>query len=275
MSGVRFSVFTLAFPGYTAEGAVEAAAKLGFDGVDIRARNDGHVYIDTPREKRRQLVELAESLGISFFGVYSYVGSDLVSPDVRVRERGIEELVKMLDLAVDLGASYVRIFPGTRDRREDNYKRFIESCKAACKEAEDRGVYIGMETHGELAYSADTCNRLMEEVGSEKLVVVYDIAGVYMQGLDPLEEVKGIELGRIIAVQFHDFIKRGRRWIPVLLGKGEIPNENVAEHLRESGYSGFVVEEYEKWWHPRELPDPIEALPRELKYLKRIWGVEG
>jgi len=102
---VKFTVFTLAFPGYTAEEAVEAAARLGFDGVDIRAREDGHMYVDAPSERRRRLVELAESLGIEIASVYSYVGRELVSPDPGERRRGLELLSAHLDLAVDLGAS--------------------------------------------------------------------------------------------------------------------------------------------------------------------------
>ena len=273
MSRVKFSVFTLAFPGRSAEEALRLAAGVGFDGVDMRANKDGHIYVDTPREVRRRLAELADSLNIRIFSVYSYLGGDFVSPDSKVRRRAVEELVAHMELAVDLGASYVRIFPGTRERTQENYERFIESCKLACREAEDRGVYIGMETHGELAYSGRTCNLILEHVGSEFLKVVYDVAGVFMQGLNPLEELREMDLSHIIAVQFHDFVREEGRWRPVLLGEGEVPHEGVVEYLKNRGYEGFIVDEYEKWWHPRELPDPEDGLPRELSYLKKLFGV--
>ncbi|RLF03372.1 MAG: hypothetical protein DRK00_08885 [Thermoprotei archaeon] len=273
MSRVKFSVFTLAFPGRTAEEALRLAAEVGFDGVDMRTNRDGHIYIDASREVRRRLVELADSLNIKIFSVYSYLGGDLVSPDPGVRERAVQELVAHVDLAVDLGATYVRIFPGTKERTRENYERFIESCRLACREAEDRGVYIGMETHGELAYSGDTCNLILERVGSEFLKVVYDVAGVHMQGLNPLKELREIDLGHVIAVQFHDFVKEEGRWRPVLLGEGEVPHEGIAKYLKDMGYEGFIVDEYEKWWHPHELPDPEEGLPHELSYLKKLFEV--
>jgi sugar phosphate isomerase/epimerase len=269
--GVKFTVFTLAFPGYTAEGAVEAAARLGFDGVDIRAREDGHIYVDTPSERRRRLVELAESLGVEIASVYSYVGRELASPDPGERRRGLELLSALLDLAVDLGGEYVRVFAGTRERTEENFRRLVESLKLACRGAEDRGVKIGVETHGELAYSGATCRRLLEEVGSSALSIVYDVAGVYREGLDPLSELKSLGVRDVIAVQFHDFKREGGAWKPVLLGEGEVPHKPVVEYLVGAGYSSFAVCEYEKWWHP-ELPDPIEALPRELAYVKALFG---
>jgi len=45
----------------------------------------------------------------------------------------------------------------------------------------------------------------------------------------------------------------------------------LARALVSRGYSGFAVCEYEKWWHP-ELPDPMEALPKELSYVKSLFG---
>ncbi|HDD34021.1 MAG TPA: sugar phosphate isomerase/epimerase, partial [Thermofilaceae archaeon] len=168
---VKFSVFTLAFPGYTAEEAVRAAAKIGYDGVDIRVREDGHVYIDISRKDRRRLVELAESLGIEFYGAYSYLGQRFTTPDPGEREKLFREVVAQLDLAMDLGAVYLRLHPGSGERSEENVKRFVDACKFTCREAEDRGLYVGVETHGELVYSGDTCNLLLEEVGSEALVI--------------------------------------------------------------------------------------------------------
>lgn len=268
--GVRYTVFTLAFPGYTAEEAVEAAARLGFDGVDIRAREDGHVYVDSPKDRRRRLVELAESLGIRIVSVYSYISRELVSPDLGERVRGLELLSALLDLAVDLGGEYVRIFAGTRERSEENFRRLVESLKLACKEAEDRGVKVGVETHGELVYSGATCRRLLEEVGSSALAVVYDVAGIYREGLDPLNELAVLDLKDVIAVQFHDLKREGDAWKPTLLGHGEVPHKPVVEYLVSNGYDGFAVCEYEKWWHP-ELPDPMEALPRELSYVKSLF----
>ncbi|MCD6509771.1 MAG: sugar phosphate isomerase/epimerase [Thermoprotei archaeon] len=268
---VKFSVFTLAFPGYTAEEAIRTAAKIGYDGVDIRVRHDGHIYIDSSKKERKQLLELANSLGIEFFGIYSYLGRRFTTHDSKEREKVLREAIAHLDLAVDLESVYLRIFPGTSERTKENMDRFVSVCKLVCKEAEDRGLYVGIETHGELVWNGDTCNLVLEEVGSDALRIVYDVGNIFRQGCDPLEELRKIDLSKVIAVQFHDFKREDKAWKSVLLGRGDVPHDPVIEYLKEKKYEGFIVDEYEKWWHP-ELPDPMEGLPYELNYLKRKFG---
>jgi len=265
---VKFSVFTLAFPGYTAEEAIEISKRVGFDGVDIRVHRDGHIYIDASKERRKQLLEYAKSYEIEFFGIYSYIGRGFVSPNYKIRERELKELSAHIDLALDLEGIYVRIFPGTYERSEENMTRFIECCKRACSEAEDKGVYIGIETHGELVWNAETCNRVLEEVNSDNLKIVFDPANIFRLGLNPAKEGELIPKDSIIAIQFHDFKKLNDKLRYTLLGKGDVPIDDVIKLIKEVRFDGFIVVEYEKWWHPEELPDPEIGLPHELKYLK-------
>ena len=266
---MKFSVFTLAFPGFNAENAVSASAKIGFDGVDIRTREDGHIYIDAKKQYRRQLLELAKSLNISFFGIYSYLGTGMASPENTFASDEIEKLEAHIDLAIDLEATHVRIFDGGRDRTEDSMKRFIERCRIACHTAADKGILIGIETHGTLAWDGDCCKRIIEEVGSENLKIVFDFANMYHSGLDPVVEARKIR-DNILSVQFKDFIISNNKMRLVLLGKGQVPISKTINYLKEINFDGYVVDEYEKWWHP-DLPDPLTGLQHDLEYLRRAF----
>lgn len=267
---MKFSVFTLAFPGLDAEDAVSASAKIGFDGVDIRTREDGHIYIDTTKQYRRQLLDLAKSLNIGFFGVYSYLGAGMASPENKLARKEIEEMKRHIDLAIDLEATHVRIFDGGRNRTEDSIKRFIERCRIACHAAEDKGILIGIETHGTLAWDGDCCKRIIEEVGSENLKIVFDFANMYHSDLDPVVEAKKIG-DNILSVQFKDFIISNNEMRLVLLGKGEVPISKTINYLKEIKFDGYLVDEYEKWWHP-DLPDPLTGLQYDLEYLRRAFN---
>jgi len=264
---MKFSVSTLAFPGYGAEEAIRASASIGFDGVDIRVRQDGHVWIDSTKAERKRLLDLANSLSIDFYGIYSYVGSGMVSPDSAVRMKEVDLLKAHLDMALDLGANHVRIFSGTKERTSENMMRFIETCKTACKAAEDRGIYIGFETHGELAWDGDSCLYMINHIGSERVRIIFDPAHLFRFGLNPI--IEGEKMREyILSIQFKDFfIGEGDRNRYVLLGQGEVPNEEFIDFIRRTKFDGFIVEEYEKWWHP-ELPDPVQGLRHDLNYLK-------
>ena len=264
---MKFSVFTLAFPGFKVEDAVSASAKIGFDGIDIRTREDGHIYIDSTKKYRKQLLDLAKSLNISFFGVYSYLGAGMASPENNLAKEELEKLDAHIDLAIDLEATHVRIFDGGTDRTEDSLKRFIERCRTACLAAEDKGICLGIETHGTLAWDGDCCRRIIEEVGSENLKVIFDFANMYHSGLDPVVEAKKIS-GNFLSVQFKDFVISNNEMRLVLLGKGHVPISKTIDYLKEIHFNGYIVDEYEKWWHP-DLPDPLIGLKHDREFLRR------
>jgi len=264
---VKFSVSTLAFPSLKAEEAVSASAKIGFDGVDIRTKEDGHTYVDAAKDHRRKLLDLVRSLGIDFYGIYSYLGAGMASTEDSLTKSDLRKLKAHIDLAVDLEANHVRIFDGENERAENNMERFIESCKAACLEAIDKGVDIGIETHGNLAWDGESCRRIIEETGSESLKIIFDPVNMYYHGLNPVVEAEKIEQD-ILSVQFKDFIKYNHETRYVLLGDGQAPISQIINFLRKEKFDGYIVVEYEKWWHP-ELPDPLVGLPHELNYLNR------
>ncbi len=268
----KFSVYSLGFPGYSIEDVIKISSEIGFDGIDIRVREDGHIYIDSDRKYRRKLLELASSYDIDFYGIYSYLGQNFTTIDMEERDRVIELVEKHLDLAVDLNGIYLRIFSESSDLSEKAFKRYVEVCKTICRLAEDRNIFIGVETHGGLVWNSMQCNRLLREVDSPYLKIVYDVANIYRNGGDPLKEIKNIEMENIIAVQFHDLKKINNKYTTVLLGKGIVPFKNVIEYLRKKGYEKYVVDEYERWWNPK-LPDPKIGLPYELNLLKTYFKV--
>ncbi|MCD6563874.1 MAG: sugar phosphate isomerase/epimerase [Thermoproteales archaeon] len=264
---IKISVYTLGFPGYRLEDVIRISAEIGYDGIDIRVREDGHIYIDASKEYRKKILELTNSYDLDIYGIYSYLGERFVSRDQNIREKALEDIKKHLDLTVDLEGIYLRIFPGTSEISDENMRLFTEMLKQACKEAEDRDIYIGIETHGELVVNGDTCNYVLNEVGSEKLKIVFDPANVYLREYNPVKELIKVKLDDVIAVQFHDIKKEGNTRKSVLLGEGDVPFDPIFDYLVEKTYQGYIVDEYEKWWHP-ELPDPKEGLPIELRYLK-------
>lgn len=264
---MEISVFTLAFPGFKAEDVVSASARIGFDGVDIRTRQDGHIYIDATKDYRKELLDLAKSHSICFYGIYSYLGEGMASTEDSLMKSELKRLEAHIDLAVDLGATHVRIFDGGNERAEKNLVRFIESCKAGCLRARDKGVYIGIETHGNLAWDGESCRRIISETGSESLKIIFDPANIYCYGLNPIVEAEKIKED-ILSVQFKDFVKLNHKTKYVLLGDGQVPVSEIIDFLKKEKFDGYIVVEYEKWWHP-ELPDPLVGLRHELSYLKK------
>lgn len=269
---MKYSVSTLAFPGYKVEEGLRISSKIGLDGVDIRVEEDEHIPVGLAVEERKRLLKYASSLGLVFPGVYGYVGENLVSANPRIRDEEINSIKAYVDLAVDLRAEYVRLFPGTPERTEENIQRFVRSCRKVANYALDKDVVVGLENHGELAHEGKLCRRLIEEIGLDNVKIIFDPANLQRFGLDPVKE--GREMWDYIGyIHLKDWKWKDRKRIElqaVLVGEGEVNISGVIDLVQKRGYEGWLCLEYEKKWHP-ELPDPEQGLSRSLDYIRNAF----
>jgi len=90
---------------------------------------------------------------------------------------------------------------------------------------------------------------------------------MYHSGLDPGVEAKKIS-GNFLSVQFKDFVISNNEMRLVLLGKGHVPISKTIDYLKEIHFDGYIVDEYEKWWHP-DLPDPLIGLKHDREFLRK------
>jgi sugar phosphate isomerase/epimerase len=149
-----------------------------------------------------------------------------------------------MDAAVRLGARSLRIHPG-KDRSHETGFALVPFFRAVAQEAEPRGLYLGIETHGGLSSDAPAMVELCRQVGSSHFGVLFDPcncagAGVdYQQAWDVFHEHVT-----------HVHLKDGRRtpdgrWERVHLGEGEIDARWLLRELARAGYDGDVALEYE------------------------------
>ena len=53
-----------------------------------------------------------------------------------------------------------------------------------------------------------------------------------------------------------------------LMGEGTVRWEEALAALRDIGYTGWVSDEYEKYWYPEDLPEPEIGMKHNLDYVK-------
>ena len=51
---------------------------------------------------------------------------------------------------------------------------------------------------------------------------------------------------------------------------GERFSLEALEELKKVGYTGYVSDEYEKYWYPAELPEPEIGMKHNLEYAKKF-----
>jgi sugar phosphate isomerase/epimerase len=237
------------------EYTLDVIAGAGFRKVDLLGV-DGHFPPDAPDGRIAALAQLAGARGLRIANLGTYYGRPLpgtaeeTEAELALARRG-------LDAARRLGARSLRIHPG-KDRRHETGFALVPFFRRVAREAEARGLLLGIETHGGLSSDAPAMMELCREVGSPAFGVLFDPCNCAANGVDY----------RAAWETFHDrvvhvHLKDGRtgadgKWQRVHLGEGEIDAPWLLRELDRAGYSGDIALEYEV----NEIEPPETGLAR-------------
>ncbi|HTI24545.1 MAG TPA: sugar phosphate isomerase/epimerase family protein [Kutzneria sp.] len=239
----RFAVSTLGLPGVPLADAARIALAHGCEGLEIRVHPDEEVHLGMTSG-----VVLDAGLEIACLAGYAKVCAP--GPDGPV----IAELRALIDLAHELGAPAIRVFPGGDGQPHDRIAAVLDDLRAA-------GVRLLVETHDSHP-TGEAARRIVEPFESPQVAVLWDAVHPWRQGESPTRtrEVLGEYLGYF---QLKD--ARAADPTPLPPGEGEVPLAECAEVLR--GWSGWVSLEWERAWYP-DLPPVEVALPAAARWLR-------
>lgn len=265
---MKFGMSTLGCPGWTLERVAEAASDYGYEGVELRIL-DGEVI--TPVLVRRNLDRLRRLFGGSGQAKLVGLGTSIrVSAD-KAEERNANDQAaqEFVELAHELDVPFVRVFGGRFADGEDEAtatRRAADALERFGSAARRAGVTIALETHDDFSRSS-TVAEALQQVRSPAVGALWDTHHPYRMGED-LARVWTNLANRLVHVHIKDARRRtDGGWDLVLLGEGEVPCREIVRALTMRGYSGYVVAEWEKKWHP-EIADPEIALPQHIAKLK-------
>jgi sugar phosphate isomerase/epimerase len=242
-------------PKFTLSDFVHDAAAMGLDGVELTS-----YYFPTPVTPAylRSLKGECFRLGLDVSG--TAVGNDFGLPEGPERERAIAQVKQWVKYAEMLGAPVIRIFAGHVPRGEEPSvakRRMIEAMEECCDYAGQYGIHLALENHGGPTSTAEEMLEFLHAVQSPWLGVNLDTGNFHT------EDVYG-ELAKIapyaINVQVKVVISRP--------GRGKEPTDfaRLAQILRDVGYRGYIVLEYE------EPGDPREECPRYVTQLREAFS---
>ena len=261
---MKLSFSTLACPDWGLDRILEAAGRLGYDGVELRFIEGDDALWARPELSGGGLAATARRLRDAGLAVSCVdTRSFFHDPDPAARARAREEAERSIDLASRLGAPGIRVF-GDRVQPGadlDSTRRWIaDALEALADKARPTGVEVWIESHGDFAPSRPLVS-LLDLVRADSVGVVWDPANAFAEtGEDPNEGWR--TLGpRVRHVHLKD--QRGER--PVLPGGGDFPAARVLSLLSGAGYPGWVSFEWEKKWHP-EIEPPEVALPFFIRW---------
>lgn len=298
MTPLKISFSTLACPDWTWHDVVTHGPKFGYDGVEVRLleRETDLLAIPDlqPLQRRNRKRELNDA-GFRVCGLASSIKFD--NPDPHVRAEQLDIGRRYLDLAVALGAEFIRVFGDVLPSEAQPAERasaldwIASGLRDLGELARPAGVQILLETHGDFSASPPAAE-VMRRVNHAQVGLVWDTHHPWRFFNEPLKEswerlqpwvrhthwkdsvllpetdVPNPE--KTAAAQAAMALMGGHRHADyVLFLGGEFPARECLRILLEAGYQGWHSLEWEKMWHP-DLLGPEVALPlfpQKLRFL--------
>ncbi|HET6857708.1 MAG TPA: sugar phosphate isomerase/epimerase family protein [Streptomyces sp.] len=269
---MKYAFSTLGVPGMPMRDVARLATATGYQGVELRAHPEEPIHPGSSAGERAQAVEEFAREGIEILTVSGYARVAAPGEDLPVHE----EIGGLLRLARDLGASYIRVFPGGGDEQsqEEADATAARRLGVAAEHAADMGVRILMETHDSHRTGAAAA-RVLGPVGHKNAGALWDVMHTWLGEETPAAShaVLAPQLGY---TQVKDIASADDK-TPLALGAGVLPLADCVAQLvaAEEGHAdAWLCWEYEKRWYPQaaELP-PMLAAGRE--YLEGLVAGAG
>jgi L-ribulose-5-phosphate 3-epimerase len=247
---------------YGFDEALEGIAGAGYKHVELSAVPGWteHVSLDDdPAEVRRRL----EGYGLTAVSLSGH--SDLTTPD------GLEHGIKAVRWAADYGLPIMNSAVGGHQSADENEAAFLGNVGRLADAADDAGVVVALEIHGDIMASSKETLPLLEKIGRDSVKVNYDTANVeYYSGDTAVEDLPKIA-PHLAHVHLKDTTGGKGNWNFPAVGDGTVDFARVLEILREAGYSGPYSVEIEFQGEPWPALDEVNAaMRRSYEHLRGL-----
>lgn len=235
------------------DGFIEACAAADFDGVELTGYYFPEPITDEYLHHIRRECYL---LGLDISGTGHR--NDFCLPPGAERDREIASVKAWIDYAAIMGAPFCRVFAGGVPKGasyEQTLAWCIECIEAVSEYGGNRGVMVGLETHGGITSTAEQTLRIVEGVKDDWFGLNLDIANYHTE--DPYAEAAKVARYAITVHLKTEVSPAGKP-------KQPMDFKRVIEILRAVNYRGYLTIEHEA------AEDPREAVPRCAKTLQDL-----
>ena len=286
---------TMGTPEYTVLEALKLFRDIGLDGAEIVVQDDyrSGIPVDCPQDMLQEIKDAAEKLGVKIIALTPY-NSRFNDLDKAVQKREEDAILRCIEAAEFLGAKYIRIYGGNYaagDTDPDGKKwvALAESMRRLGDAAESHGVKLVIENHfNTMTVSAKQSIELSREIDHPAVGILYDQANLAFTGQEDYQTAVPLQTEKVCYMHVKDlkfkenqtgFVssdvshpkEEERNVITRIVGEGELDWPGILRAVKSQGYEGWLSLEYERRWHPDDIPDASIGMKQSAEYLRRIF----
>ncbi len=269
---MKLAGHTMGMPGMDIFESITFCRELGLDGIEVRCAEDGQMHLEAlSADDISRIRDHALAEGVEFACLTPYY-RDFMTPEAA--EATLDGYRLACGIARELNCPIVRaisgVWPQEGRERQEVFDRTVAGMKQAAVIAEDSGVVLAVETHGgQLAFSAMDTFEFVEAIGHPSVGVLWDPYWVHVRGEETVAETLNLISPWIVHVHAKNvrFDAEGTRHT-VLLDEGELDWCEIVAGLAAIDYDAYISDEFEKFWHPEELPEPEVGMARNRDVLR-------
>ena len=270
---MKFAICNEIFHGWNLDDTLAAAARFGFDGLEIAPFTLAPAVTDISAADRERMREAAARHGIEIAGLHWVLvkpeGLHVNHPDAAVRQRTARYFCDLVGFCADLGGT--RMVVGSPKQRNvqpgvppDQARRWaLDTFRPAVAQAEARRVTICFEplspAETNFINTAAQAIEFVSELPSPRFQIILDVKAMCSES-KPIPQIIRESWPHFAHFHANDRNFKGP-------GFGDVDFVPIAAALKEVGYDGFVSVEVFKF---DEGPEAIAT--RSLEYLKRVFG---
>ena len=268
----RLSFSTLGCPDWSFDEILNFASTHGYSGIEFRGLKREMNLPKCPEFLKENIPTTLKRFKEKKLNVVNLGAStQLHHSDPVERARHLEEGKNFINLAHELNCPYIRVFPNNlpKDRdKQETFKLISDGLVELGNYAQDKGVMVLMETHGEVVYTADIA-KVMSMANHPKVGLVWDIVNMWTITKEDPQLMYDSLKNYIHHTHIKDAKMVDDKPQYVFLGKGDTPILKAVDILKKNNYKGYYSFEWEKMWHP-ELGAPDVAFADYSTQMRKL-----
>ena len=290
---MKIAGHTMGTPEYTVLEAIKLFHDIGIDGAEIVVQDGYRSGISAaclPEELEAVKRAAAENgIEISALTPYNSYFNDL---NDELRQKEIDDICRVIDACQFLGAHYIRIYGGNlqagdTDHLPERRQRLVEAMRFLGDKAAEKDVTLVIENHfNTMCVSARESVDMIREINHPNVRILYDQANLSFTGKEDYQEAIAVQQDYVAYMHVKDLVfKEGvaftsdevshpdeskRNVYTRIVGEGVVPWPEILRSVRERGYDGWLSMEYERRWHPDDIPDASIGMKKGADYLKAL-----